>query len=148
MFFFLVFIGWPVAELFVAIAIASAIGVLDTILLLILSLPFGVWAMRSQGRLVYRRFAQALAENRAPGKEVIDGTLVITGGALMVIPGFITDALGLLALFPPTRALIRLFVMRNYRSGVLARAVRFSPAGRDYDVDTTARDVDPPQLRA
>jgi UPF0716 protein FxsA len=104
--------------------------------------------MRSQGRLAYRRFAQALAEGRPPGKEVIDGTLVITGGALLVIPGFITDAFGLIALFPPTRALIRALVIRNYRSRVLTRAVRFGPAGRDYDVDTTAQDIKPPQLRA
>lgn len=146
--FLLLLLAWPIAEVFVAIEVANAIGVLYTILLLIAGWPIGTWALRSQGRLVWRRFALAVAEKRPPAKEVIDGALVLVGGALLIMPGFITDGLGLLMLLPPTRAAIRTFVVRNFRSRLVTRAVRFTPAGRDYDVEATATDVDQPHLGA
>ncbi len=146
--FFLLLLAWPVAELFVAIEVANAIGLLYTILLLIAGWPIGTWALRSQGRLVWRRFAQAVAEKRTPANEVIDGALVLVGGVLLITPGFITDALGLLMLLPPTRAMIRRLVVRNFRSRLMVRAVRFGPAGREYDVEATATDVDQPHLGA
>jgi UPF0716 protein FxsA len=145
--FFLLLL-WPIAELFVAIEVANAIGILYTILLLIAGWPIGTWALRSQGRVVWRRFALAVSEKRPPANEVIDGALVLVGGALLITPGFITDALGLLMLLPPTRAAIRTLVVRNFRSRLMARAVRFTPAGREYDVEATATDVDQPHLGA
>jgi UPF0716 protein FxsA len=146
--FLLLLLAWPIAELFVAIEVANAIGVLYTILLLIAGWPIGTWALRSQGRVVWRRFAIAVSERRPPAKEVIDGALVLVGGVLLITPGFITDALGLLMLLPPTRAAIRGLVVRNFRSRLMVRAVRFTPAGRDYDVEATATDVDQPHLGA
>jgi UPF0716 protein FxsA len=145
--FLLLLLAWPIAELIVAIEVANAIGVLNTILLLIISLPIGVWAMRSQGRSVWRRFAIAQSEGRAPAREVVDGALILLGGTLMIIPGFITDFFGLLLLLPPTRIAVRALVIRNFSNRLLARAVRYGPSGRDYDVDSTARDIDRPQLR-
>jgi UPF0716 protein FxsA len=145
---FLLLLAWPIAELFVAIEVANAIGILYTILLLIAGWPIGTWALRSQGRVVWRRFALAVSEGRPPAKEVIDGALVLAGGALLITPGFITDALGLLMLLPPTRAAIRTLVVRNFASRLMTRAVRFTPAGRDYDVEATATDVDQPHLGA
>jgi UPF0716 protein FxsA len=136
---------WPVAELFVAIEVANAIGVLLTIVLLIASWPIGTWALRSQGRAVWRRMAVAVSEHRAPGREVLDGVLVLIGGGLLIIPGFITDALGIFLLLPPTRALMRTLLVRNLQSRIVVRAVRFT--SRPYDVDSTARDIDQPQLR-
>jgi UPF0716 protein FxsA len=146
--FLLLLLAWPIAEVFVAIEVANAIGVLYTILLLIAGWPIGTWALRSQGRVVWRRFAIAVSERRPPAKEVIDGALVLVGGVLLITPGFITDALGLLMLLPPTRAAIRGLVVRNFRSGLMVRAVQFTPAGRDYDVEATATDVDQPHLGA
>ncbi|MDQ6607962.1 MAG: FxsA family protein [Actinomycetota bacterium] len=148
MLFLFLLLAWPIAELFVAIEVANAIGVLWTILLLIAGWPIGTWALRSQGRLVWRRFALAVSEGRPPAGEVIDGALVLVGGGLLITPGFITDALGLLMLLPPTRAGIRALVVRNFRSRLMARAVRFTPAGRDYDVEATATDIDQPHLGA
>lgn len=145
--FALLLIAWPVAELVVAIEVARAIGVLAMIVLLILSWPLGTWALRSQGRAVWRRLALAAAERRAPGREVIDGALVVIGGGLMLVPGFITDALGLLCLLPPTRLLLRSLLVRNLQSRLLARAFRVTGVP-EYDVDSTAHDVEPPQLRA
>ncbi|MDQ6819352.1 MAG: FxsA family protein [Actinomycetota bacterium] len=138
---------WPAAELFVAIEIANAIGVLATVLLLIVSWPVGGWAMRSQGRTVWRRFGDAVASGKPPGRQAIDGALVLIGGLLMIIPGFITDALGALLLLPPTRAAARGLFARNLRSRLVVRATGFGRGPTRYDAEATAIDLERPQLR-
>jgi len=159
---FVIFIVVPIAELYVIIKIGEAIGVLPTIALLILDSILGSMLMRHQGRAAWWRFNRALAEGRVPGREVIDGVLVIFGGALLLTPGFLTDILGAILLVPPTRALVRGILVRRYGGRMVANAtsgaqVRFGrvfgggrgpAAGRGYDedvVDSTARDVTPPR---
>jgi UPF0716 protein FxsA len=144
----LLLLAWPIAEVFVAIKVAEAIGVLETLALLIVGWPLGTWAIRSQGRAVWRRLAAAVAEGRAPAREVLDGALVLIGGALLIVPGFITDALGIVFLLPPTRALMRVVLIRNLQSRVLVQAVRYTRRRDPGDVDGTATDIDQPQLRA
>jgi UPF0716 protein FxsA len=143
--FLLLVVTWTIAEIFVLVKVAEAIGVPLTLLLLIAGWPLGVWALRSQGRAAWRRFVIALGEGRPPGREAIDGALVLVGGTLLIIPGLISDAIGILALLPPTRALMRGLLVRFARSRVVFQAARFGrPA---YDVDSTARDLDQPQLK-
>jgi UPF0716 protein FxsA len=149
----LLFIVVPLAELYVIIQVGQAIGALPTIGLLLLDSLLGSWLLRSQGRTVWRRFREALAAGRPPARETVDGALVITGGALMLAPGFITDAFGVLLLLPPTRAIVRRALLRNALGrlfGPLGTAGRVagSTASRartrqDYDVDATAREIDP-----
>jgi UPF0716 protein FxsA len=156
----LLMICWPVLELFVAVKVAEAIGVLLTVLLLIAGIPAGVWLVRAEGRLAWRRLRAASATGRAPGREVLDGALILLGGALLIVPGFITDALGLVFLLPPTRALARTGLVRNLQSRLVRTATRFHwPGGagaggphdvsgspRGHDVDSTATDVESAQL--
>jgi UPF0716 protein FxsA len=142
----LVFVLWAALELFVAIKVADAIGVLATVVLLLLSWPIGSWALRSRGRAAWRRLGEAVAAGRSPGREVLDGVLVLLGGVLLIVPGFIADVLGVLALLPPTRALMRRGLARNLQSRLVVTATRFSGGSRPYDVDSTATDVDQPQL--
>ena len=97
----LLLILWPIAEIYVAILVAEAIGVLPMLLLLIVSWPLGLLALRSQGRVAWRRLGDAVAAGRSPGREVLNGALVVLGGMLMLVPGFITDVLGALLLLPP-----------------------------------------------
>src|SRR5262249_40566991 len=131
--------------LYVAVKVAEAIGVLPTILLLLVTWPLGAWVLRSQGRAAWRRLSAAVAEGRPPAREVIDGALVLAGGFLLMIPGFITDAMALALLLLPTRALLRLALQRNFRSRLVSQTVRFTQ--RHYDVDSTAHDIDPPPLK-
>lgn len=168
--FFILFIVWVAAELFVIVQVAEAIGVLLTIVLLIAAWPLGIWAVRSEGRVVWRRLSAALAEGRPPGREVVDGALVVLGGGLLMVPGFISDFLGLLLLFPPSRVLARAGIVRNFEHRLVARAARLGgpfagargagsrgggrPGGarRDGasasgDVEGTATEVDPPSLQ-
>ena len=147
LFALLLLICWPVAEVFVAIKVAGAIGVLATLLLLIASWPVGTWALRSRGRAAWRRLGEAVAARRPPGREVLDGALVLLGGMLMIVPGFITDAFGALLLLPPTRALMRRVLVRNLQSRIVVRATAFTRGATPYDVESTATDADQPRLR-
>jgi len=101
------FIVVPLIELYVIIQVGGAIGVLPTIALLLADSILGAMLLRSQGRAVWRRFNEALAERRAPAREIFDGAMVIVGGTLLLTPGFITDIFGLLLLIPPTRDVVR-----------------------------------------
>ncbi len=123
----LVFIVVPIAELFVIIQVGELIGVWPTLLLLLLDAIVGSWLLKREGRAAWRRFNQALAERRLPGKEVADGFLVILGGALLIAPGFLTDILGVLLLIPVTRAVFRR-ILRRWTMGRVA-VVGFPGAG-------------------
>ncbi len=146
----LVFVVFPIAELYVIIQIGQAIGVLPTVGLLLLDSILGTWLMRVQGRAAWARFAEAVSAGRPPAKEAIDGALVLLGGALLLAPGFITDVFGVLLLLPPTRVALRRVAFR----GILSRmVVSFGPGpggafgqrtrrgGSDFDVEGTAADV-------
>jgi UPF0716 protein FxsA len=152
----LLFIVVPIVELYVIIQVGSQIGALPTIAILVADSVLGSVLLRSQGRGVWRRFNAAIAEARPPAREVLDGVLVIFGGALLLTPGFITDVLGLLFLLPPTRAVLRgLLVRRFARRLVVAVPGGPGPFGpgrprpappRDADVEGTAHEVDPRRL--
>jgi UPF0716 protein FxsA len=143
----LLLILWPIAELFVAIKVAEAIGVLLTVILVLAGWPIGMWLARTEGRAAWRRLSAAVAAGRPPGREVIDGALVLVGAIFLIVPGFITDALGLVLLLAPTRSLAREAIARNFQSRLVVAATRFSRTPRSgYDVDSTATDLDNPQL--
>jgi UPF0716 protein FxsA len=144
----LVPIVWLLAELFVAIGVAHAIGVGYMLLLLIVSWPLGGWALRSQGGAAWRRLSAAVAAGRSPGREVLDGVLALLGGLLLIIPGFLSDLVGICALLPPTRSLLRGRLARHLHGRFVTSAARFGGGGRAYDVDSTATDVDQSQLSA
>jgi UPF0716 protein FxsA len=146
MLFLLLLVIWPIAELLVAIEVAQAIGFLPMLLLLVLSWPLGLWVVRHHGRLAWRRLGEAVSAGRPPTREVVDGALVVLGGGLLIVPGFITDVLGLLLLAPPTRWLARRELIRNFHSRVVIRATSFGAGRTPYDVDSTATDIDNPQL--
>lgn len=143
----LLLICWAVAEVFAAIKVAEAIGAFWMLLLLVASWPLGSWALRSQGGAAWRRLQAAIAEGRRPGREVLDGALVLLGGVLLIVPGFITDVLGACALLPPTRALLRRPLSRHLQGRLVRWAAGPGRTPPTYDVDSTATDVDPPALR-
>jgi UPF0716 protein FxsA len=147
----LLLIAVPLAELYVIVQVGDAIGTLPTVGLLLLSSLVGAALLRSQGRLVWTRFRTTIAAGRVPAHETVDGALVIVGGALMLVPGFITDVLGALLLLPPSRAVARRGILRGARGRMptgVAGAASHGQTREDYDVDATARDidVDPPRL--
>jgi UPF0716 protein FxsA len=137
----LVFLLVPVAELYVIYKVGDAIGVLPTFLLLALDSVLGSLLLRAQGRAVWRRFNEAMAAGRIPHREVIDGVLVIFGGAFLLTPGFLTDVAGLLLLLPPTRSFFRRIAVRRLGRRVAA-GVADRPDRQSWDVDGTATEHD------
>lgn len=112
LFLIAVFIVVPLVELYVLIKVGGSIGVGPTLALLLLDSILGALLLRSQGRSAWVSLNRAIAESRVPAKEVLDGVLIIFGGALLLTPGFLTDIFGLLLLIPPTRAMVRGFLRR------------------------------------
>jgi UPF0716 protein FxsA len=108
------FILVPMVEIYVIIQVGHAIGALDTIALLVLVSLVGAWLTRHEGFVVLRRLRAQIDAGRAPTGELIDGALVLGAGVLMLTPGFVTDVVGLLVLFPPTRALLRRYLRRRF----------------------------------
>ena len=129
----------PFAELYVIYKIGDAIGYWWVFVILAADSLLGAYLLRSQGRAVWGRFNLTLSEGRVPHREVIDGVLVIFGGAFLITPGFISDILGVLLLLPPSRSVIRRIVVRRLGRRVTVAVPRRSA---DYDVEGTAREYD------
>jgi UPF0716 protein FxsA len=137
----LLFIVVPIAELAVIIQVGQEIGVLWTVAILVADSVLGSVLMRAQGRAAWRRFNEATRAGRVPAREVLDGTLVIFGGALLLTPGFLTDVLGLLLLIPPTRAIVRRILQRRLAHRMVA-SVTGRRTRRGDDFEGTAVDVE------
>lgn len=101
------FIGVPFAEIYVLLQVGHAIGVVNTLGLLILISVVGAWLAKREGLGVLRRMQRSIDSGRVPGTELVDGFLILLAGALMLTPGFLTDILAILLLLPPVRAVVR-----------------------------------------
>lgn len=128
------FLVVPLVELYLIIQVGAAIGALNTIALLILMGVLGAVLMRREGLGVARRIQSQLQGGRLPGRELVDGFLILFGGALLLAPGFLTDLLGLALLVPPLRALARAALARRFQARVVGRHYPGGgpPAGRGY----------------
>ncbi|MBI4666481.1 MAG: FxsA family protein [Nitrospinae bacterium] len=109
---FLLFTVTPIIELWLIIKIGQRIGALDTVALLLISGALGAWFARQQGLKTLKEFFMATQAGQVPASQLLDGALIILGGALMVAPGFMTDIFGLFLVIPWTRALIRPLFLR------------------------------------
>ncbi len=115
----LIFIGLliavPLAELYVIFQVAHQLGVLETVVVLVLVSVMGGWLVRRVGMGILARSMGQLVEGRVPTDEMINGGIVLVAGALMLTPGFLTDAVGLVLLVPPVRVALRLLIRRRVR---------------------------------
>ena len=107
----LAFLVVPIVELFLIVQVGQQIGVLQTIGLLIAISVLGGWLVRREGARTWRAFTGATSAGRIPAREVADGALVLFGGALLLTPGFLSDILGLVCIVPPTRAVVRRWLL-------------------------------------
>jgi UPF0716 protein FxsA len=105
--FIILFIAVPVIELWLILQVGEMIGVVPTIVLLLLDSLLGAWLVRSQGGTVWRRFRGTIDAGKIPANEAIDGFFVILGGTLLLVPGFLSDLVGVFFIAPPTRRLLR-----------------------------------------
>ena len=101
------FVLVPLVEIYVLIQVGQVIGVGWTILLLVADSVLGTWLIRREGGKAWRALTTALETGRMPATELADGALILVGGTLMLSPGFVTDAFGILLILPVTRPLFR-----------------------------------------
>ncbi len=108
----LLFLIIPMVELFLLIEIGKAIGTLEVILLTIATGIAGAALAKSQGLSILRKIQKEMAEGRIPAANLIDGLMILIGGILLLTPGVLTDAFGLLLLVPWTRVLMKRLLMK------------------------------------
>lgn len=137
----LLFIVVPLAEVWLIVRVAGLAGWGNTVALLFVVSVVGAVMVKREGAKAWRAFTRALQEARVPAREVVDGALVLVGGALMVTPGFFTDVVGLVCVLPPTRALVNKALRSQVRGmfglGALDRLGGARPGGRDRDEPAT-----------
>lgn len=111
--FLLIFVAAPLAELYVLIEVGSQIGAASTILLSIFTALLGGALVRYQGFAVLFRARELMERGEAPAIEMLEGTMLLVVGLALLLPGFITDAVGFLLLIPPLRRAVVLWVLRS-----------------------------------
>lgn len=134
--FLIAFIGVPLAEIYLLIEVGQVIGALPTIGLCVLTAVVGGGLLRHQGLNTLQRARDNLDQNKVPALELLEGAALVVGGALLMTPGFATDALGFACLLPPTRrAMVRALLSRAHVS--YGPADRGSGAGGGADGHST-----------
>ena len=102
------------AEIYVLVSVGQAIGGLSTVLLVVITAFIGSSLLRQQGWSTMAKAQQSMSEGRTPAMEMMEGVVILVSGILLLTPGFLTDALGLLGLMPWSRSyFINHFLEKN-----------------------------------
>ena len=99
----MLFIAVPLVELYILVKVGREIGTMNTVGLVIVTGIAGASFAKSQGAQIIYKVRSALSQGQIPGKELLQGAMVLVGGLMLLTPGFITDLLGLSLLIPFTR---------------------------------------------
>lgn len=110
------FLLTPVVELGLLIQIDKLIGFGPTLALIVVTGVVGSYLARREGLTTWRCVNERLRVGELPGKELVDGMIILVAAAFLVTPGVVTDLVGFLGLFPPSRSLIRRWLMRRFQS--------------------------------
>ena len=127
-FLLLLFVMLPIIEITVLIKVGTRLGAVPTLALLFLSAMAGLYILRRQGVSTLLRINQRLAVGEVPAREMLEGVVLAVGGALLLIPGFVTDVFGLLCLIPGVRQRLAL---------TLIERAMITPAARGHDPFST-----------
>lgn len=110
---FLIFVFVPVIELAILIKVGSIIGALNTIVIILLTAFIGAYMVKLEGMGVMYRIQQSMQEGIFPAEEVLNGMMILVAGALLLTPGFFTDVIGFLMVFPVSRNFLKR-IARHY----------------------------------
>lgn len=110
----LIFLIVPLIEIYLLLIVGSIIGPLPTIALVVFTAVLGAWLLRIEGLATWYRLQQCLAQGKIPALEIVEGPILLVGGALLLTPGFFTDFLGLLCLLPATRRRIARYLLNKW----------------------------------
>lgn len=134
----LLFIAYPILEIVVFIVVGGAIGVLPTVLLILAGIVAGAALMRLSGLRLLAGLRSDMAAGRRPERPLVAGAMTALAGLLLILPGFISDAVALLLLLPPLQRL----AADRVAAGVTIVGAGRGPAGpaRDGVVDLDPED--------
>jgi len=111
---FAAFLIVPAIELYLIIEVSHQVGFGNTLIALVFISVIGAWMVKREGLQIIRKTQIELANGQLPGKQIVEGLLILLAGVLMLTPGFATDAIGLFLLFPLTRIMLRSFLTRRF----------------------------------
>ncbi len=111
---FLCVLAIPFAEIYLLLQVGGLIGVFPTVLLVVFTAILGAWLLKQQGFATWQRFQSNLAQGSIPAYEMIEGPIILVGGALLLTPGFFTDLLGFACLIPALRRRIAQYIIENH----------------------------------
>ncbi|MDA8134631.1 MAG: FxsA family protein [Desulfobacteraceae bacterium] len=111
---FLCFTLIPVVELYLLIKVGTVLGGINTILLVIISGFLGAWLARLEGMNTLVKLRASLQQGLMPAEELLDAVIIFIAGVVLITPGFITDILGLLLLWPVTRNRLKRFLRKKF----------------------------------
>ncbi len=111
---FAFFLIMPFIEITLLMQVGSIIGVFPTIFMVVFTAVLGAWMLRRQGFATWQRFQSNLQQGQIPAYEMIEGPILLVGGALLLTPGFFTDILGFACLIPSLRRKIAQYVIENH----------------------------------
>ena len=109
-------LGIPLIEIYLFIKVGSQIGALNTILLILTTAVVGIWYARYEGFNTLRSGMSQLVKNEVPLYEIVSGAAIAFAALLLILPGFATDIIGILLVFPVTRKIILKKYSRKYSS--------------------------------
>ena len=110
----LLFLVVPIIEIYLLIQVGGYLGAGTTIFLVVFTAVLGAWLLRIQGFSTMRRVQNSVARGEIPAIEMLGGVLLLLSGALLLTPGFFTDTIGFLLLFPVVRhGLVIWFLSRS-----------------------------------
>lgn len=115
------FIGVPLLEIAVFIQVGGWLGLWPTLALVVLSAVIGMWELRAQGLATLARARAVIDAGEVPTREIFDGACLLIAGVLLLTPGFVTDALGLLLFVPAVRATLRRWLARRVTASTSSR---------------------------
>ena len=110
---FLLFILVPLIEIYFFIKVGGIIGAVPTVFVVILTAIIGVGMLRVQGMNTLARFRNAVARGEPPAFELLEGIILLIGGALLLTPGFFTDTFGFLCLLRPSRMWLVHYIVKR-----------------------------------
>lgn len=131
---FLFFLIVPFVEIYVLLQVGGLIGAFPTVFLVVFTAALGAWLLRRQGFATWQRFQANLAQGTIPAYEMIEGPMLLVGGALLLTPGFFTDALGFACLVPAFRRKIAQYIIENHFLAGETGSIFTQPAHRNTDV--------------
>ena len=133
-----IFFTVPLVEMYVLIKVGEQIGALPTVGLVVLTAVIGVALLRQQGLSTLTRGVSRLQRGEMPAREMLEGLLLAVGGALLLTPGFVTDALGFLLLIPWSRQAVASYVFDRW---IVSSVIDVGLGGVQRGDDIDDRDV-------